>query len=240
MKKTFFNLTLAIVVSLTSCQKQELIISAEPGLVSTAITPDPDRKLDDIEKSNLILYPHLSLAGKKYILNISKDDAVKLGVLPQHYDDAMRDLETTNVLISSVKEDENHLLLLSDPQENTVDDIVDLGDIAPRSQELFFVRPTSEKQNGRIETYNQAEKGLRFFAARGSRSINYSCRGKTALTPAFTVRHRALGSWKGITFVGSSLFSKQVNLGLDASALYVDITFQTTDAKGGTCFWSCI
>lgn len=92
----------ALVLNVGSCSKNE----AEP-VSSSAETPTAE-SLEAQRAANMILikFVRLDKNDERYYLDISREEALKLGVPAEFYDKGIQDIETTNRYIQRYRWDE--------------------------------------------------------------------------------------------------------------------------------------
>ena len=101
---------------------EEIIVAyedPEAEQFEDAIKDLPKEKQDELRlrrKASLALYPHLKLDGQEYRIDISAEEAAKLGVPEWIYEAVKRDLAETNKTIATMAA-EGVELDLPDPEE---------------------------------------------------------------------------------------------------------------------------
>lgn len=164
----------------------------------------------------------LKIEDGRFSIDLTRQDAEKIGISSADFERIMEELKETNEFISQAEKEKDHEIILIDPK--TV-----------KKETLQQTLPS-----GTLTSNGQEQVGTGFFAPIYTAKVRFTCRGHAALTPAFTCRTRALGDWKSKTVIGSSLFTTDVDVNLDASNYNVSITFQTTDSNGGTANWQAM
>lgn len=165
--------------------------------------------------------PHLKLKGDEYLLDLSEEEALEMGVSKRDYEYVLKELESTNKRIQSVKAEYNHELELFDPQNVSKEQ---------RQQAL---------PSGRITTVGQEAGHDGFVVPRGVSQVKFSCIGNTALTPQFTCKTEVWGGTNYKTKFGSNIVYTDIYVPLAASGSGVtaELTFKTSDSNGGKCNW---
>lgn len=112
----YFCALTALTLNVLSCSKNE----TEP-IPSSVETRTPE-SLEAQRAANVILVKFMKLDknDERYYLDISREDASKLGVPEEFYDRAIQDIETTNRWIQWYRENRPDFhLYISDPSEWT-------------------------------------------------------------------------------------------------------------------------
>ncbi|MGO1242771.1 MAG: hypothetical protein ACTMH4_01715 [Sphingobacterium sp.] len=171
---------------------------------------------------NTAIFPFLRLKDDSYLLDLSIDKALEMGIEREDYEDVLRSIEATNDYIKKAKSEPNHEITLMDPEN--LDE-----------SKLLQTMPS-----GTLTSNGQEQVGTGFFAPYGAMKVRFSCKANAAPVPIYTCRTRALGDWKSKTETGSLFTWTDIDVNLDASNYNVSITFQTTDSNGGVCNWKAM
>lgn len=178
-----------------------------------------DRKIYSKDVGKAVAH-YLKLDGDEYLLDLSEEEALELGISKRDYENVLKELESSNERIQSIKAEPNHELTLFDPETDVSEE---------QRQQLMA--------SGHLSTVGQEETGTSFYAPRNTTQVRFSCRGNAALTPFFTCKTLALGSEHQRTEVGSNVVYVDIDVPVAASATNVNIYFSTTDSNGGVCDW---
>lgn len=114
MKKLKSFLCVGVVITLlsiiiSSCSKDESFDFISPQSRSIV-------QCKTIVEANKILVDYLELDNEQYVLNISAEDVEELGISLDLYEKVQEELQTTNTLIQTLKNDPNTILELTDPK----------------------------------------------------------------------------------------------------------------------------
>lgn len=173
-------------------------------------------KTDDVSTA---IYHLLNLKNDSYSLDLTLEKALEMGISKKDFDYVTEEIRKTNERIKVIKSEENHELVLIDPQSV--------------SEEVL----KQTMPSGQLSSNGQEQVGDAFFAPYAATNVNFQCKGGGALTPVYTCRTKALGGWKSKSAVGNPISWTSIDVGLDASNISVSITFQTTDSNGGKANW---
>lgn len=173
-------------------------------------------KSKDVEKT---VAHFLKLKNGEYLLDLSEEEAIEMGVSKYDYNKVLNKLDETNKKIQSIKSEPNSDITLFDPQDVSHE---------MRQQAL---------PSGRLTSVGQEQVGTSFFAPVDTTKVRFSCRGNAALSPFFTCKTSAFGGVHQKTEIGSSLFFIDIDVPIAASNTYVSIYFKTSDSNGGICDW---
>ena len=92
----------------------------EAGIYTSEDNGTPDPESERRTRDHLTLVKYLKLVDEQYVLDISEEDAVKLGVSKESYKAACEDIVRENANIRKAKE-EGRSYSLEDPQEHLAD-----------------------------------------------------------------------------------------------------------------------
>lgn len=204
-----------------SCSKNE-----ESPIPSSVETRTPE-SLEAQRAANAILVKFMKLDENEcYYLDISREDAFKLGVPAEFYDKGLQDIENMNRSLQWYRENQPEINVhVSDPSEWT-------SDLTPHAA-VFSNFPS-----GTLRTSGQEEASAEFWAPREMSGVSFLCRANVALGCTYTCKTYSLGNWRTEVGSGSSLTNTTIDVPLTASNVYASAYFSTTDSNGGTAVYS--
>lgn len=181
---------------------------------------------------------HPLLAGRfieyvdnQYVITISEEDAAKIGVPKEEYDEITESIRRGNEMLKELIDSCNNsgcklTISTSMYDENTVDDFVPIL----RTTEEITDFPT-----GRIETNGQ-ESGYSTIDKLpvNMRSVDCHCFSRAALLPMQIVTTSSLGSKQVASGVGPVV---KLNVSFAATNVLGSIEYRTSDSNGGICSW---
>ncbi len=225
MKRFFYFCAItAFAVNVLSCSKNE-----ESPIPSSVETRTPE-SFEAQRAANAILVKFMKLDknDERYYLDISREDASKLGVPEEFYDRAVQDIETTNRGIQWYRENRPDFhLYVPDPSEW-------ISDPTPTTYNAV----SSNLPSGTLRTSGQEEASAEFLAPQEMSGVSFFCRANVAMSCFFTCKTYSLGNWQSDTKIGSSLTNTTIDVPLTASNVYASVYFSTTDSNGGTAVYS--
>lgn len=175
-----------------------------------------------IAEANKVLVGYLELNNERYVLNISAEDAENLGVSLDLYEKVQEELQTTNALIQTLKNDPNTTLELTNPK--SVQETRSNWD-----SPTLYVAPS-----GTLSTNGQEEAISGFiWAPAGVRGIEFLCRANAALTPVYNCKTYSSGAWQSKTAIGVLGTNTSVQVPIYVSNDNIRVAFSTSDSNGG-------
>jgi len=107
-KKLSIVSTIAVIVIVAG-----VFVGCQQEIFENDINLSPEREMLEIASGYLILN------NDQYHLNLSKSEAIKLGISEKFYTDLLNNMMEANAFIESAKKDPNTILVLSDPKKIT-------------------------------------------------------------------------------------------------------------------------
>lgn len=210
-----FGLVLTLSLGVSSCSQDDVLeVNEQKGNVALCTTR---------AEANMVLSKYLELNNEQYTLSISAEEAEKLGVPFGLYEDAQRELSTTNALIQKLKNDPNTILELTDPK------------VAPKSRSNWDTPSLYSAPTGTLRTNGQEEVMSGFvWAPSGTKGIEFLCRANAALTPLYNCKTYSSGAWQSKSAVGALGVNTTVQVPLYVSNDNIRVAFSTSDSNGGT------
>ena len=257
--KKLNSLLIALLIILSSCTKDDMIIEqfskdsitnyeiqeAKTMAVSveTLRTYTPELKAHRAASIALAKYVLLNKEAKTYSLNITKEEAQKLGISPEMYDKVMNDLNDTNKAIQKALK-AGQELTLPDIQEEYKEYEKQVNYPAPLSAAASVNPEILKKKEGEIKTSDGVMGWDEYYPAFAGvkNDVLFSCTSRVALLPLYNVALDHLG----MTVVRSGFASafRPTELIISISELKglavtapVKLGFQTSDSNGGWCVW---
>lgn len=256
MKKSLllFGLLLFIALGLTSCsdndyRTQENSKSVKSRIYSSqveeakalALPVDEvnrmPKKIKDKRAAAVILSNYVSIKDSLYSLDISKDDAKKIGIDEDLYMAILQDLISSNKAIINARKNGEKIILPDIKKE-----FEKYKKSNKTSQLENFPTTRATKQSGSISTTGTEEGKASFQPTYDKTAVTFTCRTNAAITPVYTCKTYAFGVWKVRTKVGTLFTNSVVNVELAASgsSIWASVCFATTDSNGGSCNWKAV
>lgn len=217
MKRFFyFCVITAFAVNVLSCSKNEEY--PIPSSVGTRTS----ESLEAQRAANIILRKFVKLdEHERYYLDISLEDALKLGVPAEFYDKGIQDIEDTNRSIQWYRENDPEAdIHISDPTERT-----------STPTPYAFI-------SGTLSTSSQEEARAEFWAPREMLGVNFLCRAHVALCCTYICKTYSFGNWRTKVHFGSFYENTPISVPLVASDVYASVCFSTSDSNGGIATYS--
>lgn len=178
------------------------------------------RKIESKDVNKAVAH-YLKLKHDEYLLDLSEEEALEMGISKHDFENVIEELENTNEQIKSFKAEPNHEVVLFDPETDASEERLQLP-------------------SGHLSSVGQEEVGASFFAPFNTSQVRFRCRGNAAPTPAFTCRTVAFGGEHQRTEVGTILYYTDIDVPIAASNTRVQVYFRTTDSNGGVCDWQAM
>jgi hypothetical protein len=176
-------------------------------------------------QANAILVNYLELQGEIYVLNISQEEAEKLGVPILLYEEALTDVKLTNESIKKAKEDSNTSIQLTDPK----DDIKKKSDFREQALRSEYNEPI-----GNIETYGYTMMWSDLmWCEMYVTMVVFHCRSNTALVTCFSCSTITLDTVKTAAITGVSGRPAIAQVKVAASNTGIKVGFACYDSEGG-------
>lgn len=217
--------------------------SSEALDVKAKITEDRQIKerLDKFKEKryyNTLASPYLKLSEYGlYILDITQEDAEKIGIPKEAYKQIKTEIEETNENIRSLKVDGQDVETPNpqDPKYKKETQVL-IQELNKGLTPLYYSKPTV--LSGRLTSNGQEKVYSGTVWAPGDiKAVRFKCQAAAAITPMFTCATYSSGSWQQKTKVGI-LGAAELIVPLYVSNDYINLQFQTTDSNGGYSVYS--
>lgn len=253
MKKSvlFKVFTLVVASCLVSCSNDDSNIQEEKNSVkiksyssqieeakALALPVDEinsmPKNIKDKRAAAVILSNYVSIKDSLYSLDISKEEAQKIGVDADLYTSILEDLQNSNKAIKEARLQGKDIPLPNIKEEYK------------EYRQSFQVQPalTRSGNNGRDQygsiSTNGTEEGVDYFMPTIDKtSVKFTCRTNAAITPVYTCKTFVFNNWNSEVKVGSLFKNTDITVKLAASgsSLTAKLCFATTDSNGGSCSW---
>ena len=182
----------------------------------------------------IILSDYIVLEKNQYKLDVSEQEAQKLGVTSYLYGIIRNDILSTNAAIRETLEK---------------GDSVELCDVqaiskAYKNGELNLSDNSNKYSNvvypsGNITTLGQEDGTASFKTEYEHTKVLFRCRTNAAPVPFYRCTVTAWGEKKVGSKIGNLITTTEITVPLAASGsgIYAGLTFATSDSNGGYCFW---
>lgn len=223
-------------ISNTNLSQENLIAEANAlALPISEVATFPDEYKEKREAC-VILINYLEEVNNEYILRITKEEAISLGISESIFEDCLKDIQAANKAIEYCNNNNipihNSNIIAESKEyiENTINNNI-------KHTPSTITTPMS----GRIDT-NSQEEGYGYLSTDGRniKSIYFDCRSHIALIAlsictvnAFSVTYT--DSIETNCFVSSRL---QMPIAATGSGIVAKLGFSVSDSNGGYAIWS--
>lgn len=215
------------VVILSSCSEDGPFIMS--GELESKAYVDDGQWIESRQVANRILGDYLELQeDDRYVLNISREDAVSLGVADEFYELALSEVAETNRVVQEAKKKPNCDLVLFDPQIKIKESVTRANEGGTGSKTVLIA-------NGQSRTYGKIE------TSGTVKEVEFYCLLYAAIASPMTCRVTFPNAqYTEKVAVGSSLWNTTVLVSAEASGPKIVLfpSFETSCAQGGIA--SCI
>lgn len=249
--KTILSLGLYVILSVfSSCSQDDDLMNSTSAQTDTFSLPEiqqakelaiPINELRNLSEevkqkraASITLSDYIVLDGNQYRLEISEQDAQKLGVTPYFYDIINKDILATNTAIMEMLE-KGEYIELCDVQ--AVSKAYKKGELDLSDTSDKYSRATYP--SGNITTLGQEEGKASFKTEYDHTKVLFRCRTNATATPIYCCTVTAFGVKKIGSKIGNLITTTEITVPIAASGsgIYADLTFATTDSNGGYCYW---
>ena len=243
MKKLLLLLVLGLFVSCIQEQTQDVVDSSIEqeevvGAESLGLTVEEFKAMPDEVKEKrrigMLLLPYLQLDSvlNKYVLNITKEKALDLGITEEEYEARIKEVEATNEKIESLMQKGDTIRLI-----NPMKVLQEQNNLKDKRESILY--EVGQQQHGNIKTNDGSFGTDCFYPEVGKNSVVFYCITNAALCPVYTCKVYNFGAWDikhsaGLLGTTTTLILKLFGTG---SKLAADLYFCTTDSYGGTANW---
>jgi hypothetical protein len=199
-------------------------------------------------ESAYMMREYLLLEDNRYVLDISKYDAIEIGVSGLHYDKMVMEIEVVNAQIAIWESMPSVSYALTDPR-NIANEVKahDIEWNLPllKTRDEFVPVPDPELK-GNISTLGQEYGEAKFkMPTYNLNSIDFSCISNAALVPVYNVMIEVNGHSKTGSAIGVIGKLTEINVSMPEPESYligdeVTVKFRTSDSNGGKCGWEGI
>jgi hypothetical protein len=195
------------------------------------------KNIKDKRAAAVILSNYVSIKDSLYSLDISKEDAQKIGVDADLYTSILEDLKNSNKTIKDARQQGEHISL-----PNIKEEYKKYKQSNKVQQTTTRSGNKGRNQYGSISTNGTEEGTDAFIPTIDKSAVKFTCRTGAAITPIYTCKTHIFGGWNSKTRAGT-LFTNTiiiVKLAASGSKLTAKLYFSTTDSNGGYCNWVAI
>ena len=183
----------------------------------------------------VILSSYVTLHGDRYTLDISAEEAEKLGVTEDLYNAVKKDLDKSNESIQKA---------IDNGEKPNLPDVKKQAEEYKKTGKLLIVNSdklclTRSVQNGMIKTIGQEQGEAGFYPDMNITCVLFTCHSSAAIVPFYTCKTYIFSTWRQVTDYGSIFTYTKIVVPLAAtgSGLFAWLYFSTTDSNGGVCNW---
>ena len=172
-----------------------------------------------------------------FYLNISKEDAKKLGVDEDLYEEIIEGIKDTNKQIKECNaKGEKVIIDTTEVKDTEIEKKQDSSSSSIKTSKYQGIN----RRRGTIITYNSREGEDAAKTSYHDRYVEFMCRSHYAISPAFICKTYIFGGWHIEKRFGVLWQNRRIKVKLAAcgSNYYARIFFSTTDSGGGTAQWS--
>ena len=239
MEKIFLRLLFCIaLIATNACNKDDISLTSNLStqknqtLETKATISVNESELNSFLNNNFIEINHDTLR-----INGTKDYFIALGYSYETYDIIKKELTSANIIIREMISELNTQYGINDISvlyENDTEIPLNCNPIPIKYRSESGGGGGNGPTKGVIVTNGQEEGSQRGWAPTGTMHVECQCMSYVALTPVHVVSTRALGS----AIIKSRVGTGKLNVPLDASNTYFNISYRTTDSYGGECSWN--
>lgn len=177
------------------------------------------------QEASLLLLKHVYLDNSQYILDLTLEESMKLGISENSYQNALNDIININAEIQKCLSMPNHEIILTDFQEILSPDTKS----CPHPQSNIYYG----ELRGQICTCNIGTSDTKsVFAPSNINHIRFQCMAKSALITSITCGVYSSGQWVYRSHIGSSIININLDVPILASNCYITLNVATMDSNG--------
>ncbi|MDE6090602.1 MAG: hypothetical protein K2G41_07845 [Duncaniella sp.] len=247
---TYFIIILAIGM-VASCASNEVapIFSTEskeqymdPTIYSMMMSiPENERPLAfERRKAAQIVGEYIVLSDNQYSLELTQQEAEKLGVRDTIYDIVLKEINDINKFVTEQME-KGDTLSLPDIQASLKrykNPEIQYKPETFKSKRLS--RAGSMKAAGRLESFSNEPVQATFKAVSGTTEVVFWCVPKVAIFPIYVCSVSAFGATNSKTLISAIGCNRTTSVTVPASGsdVIATVEFRTSDMNGGYCSWT--
>ncbi len=235
MKRSFRIPCLLLVIALCSCNAEKLhnpppdnweFPTYEERVMSTPELRNDTNVMSEL-RSNKILLRYVKERGDSAVLDLTWEEAARLGVQQRWYDTMDKLVKEVSEALKKARREEAEMRMERGEPE---------GMLAPR------VRTTSKwiytGLRGGLRSLGQEAVYASEYAVRGTRGIVFSCFANVAPLASFTCKVRSSGTWRQESGLVSKIWPREFFVPLSTSDCMIGVAFHTTDPNGGVAAYN--
>ena len=178
----------------------------------------------------LIDNQYVAYVDDQYVITISKEEALEIGITCEQYEQLDSALREGNKLLKSVIEECQQSSKKVTTRTLQYDDVM----INTRTLKTRTESGATGLPSGVLETMGQEAASTGLDLPIEMRSVVCNCYARAALLPMHVVTTSSFGD----TQIGSKLgYSVNIQVNFSANNTVGGITYRTTDSNGGICAW---
>ena len=214
---------------------RKIFIAIMPIIFFSCTNQIEDDMYDNMRTPKESIHPlidnhYVSYIGDQYVITISKEEALEIGVSREEYEQLDSALTEGNRFLKTIIEDCKRSSKSVTTKSFQYEDIV-MGD--------FIIKTRSEPAgdqlpNGTLESFGQETVSVGLDLPITMKSVICNCYSRAALFPLQIVTTKSFGDTQVGSKVGQSV-TIQVNF--SANNTVGGITYCTSDSNGGLCAW---
>ena len=221
MKKIAFVLMVLCTLGFNSCSYDKVDASYNENAAGVCISSPIEAFIDKF----------IVMEDSQYVITASLEDALRLGLTEQEFDEVSREIEKGNAMIA---ETIDYYSKCEDVKSITV---VDLNKTPKYEEQDVVTRAdtTVIMPSGTIYTMGKEKQSHVFWAPIPMNYVSFDGYSYTALLAVMTYTTNSFGA----IFMGSKIgnYGGPTLVQVGASNTICTVTFQTTDSTGGKCFY---
>lgn len=154
------------------------------------------KRIKEKRAAAVILSNYVSIKDSLYSLDISKEDAQKLGVDADLYIRVLQDLKNTNNIIEKARQKGEKIILPNVKEEYRK---------YKQSNKVPLTRSGNKGRNqyGSISTIGTEEGTDAFLPTIDKTAVKFTCRTSAAMIPVYTCKTHVFGGWNSQTKAGT-------------------------------------
>ena len=181
-------------------------------------------------EASLVAAEYLSLVDNQYVLNLTQEEAILLGISDFDYQRITKEIKCTNAEILKHLDDPN--FIITEPNAQNEDD-TEIPLVSTR------IKTKTEVSSPRtIQTSGQEVGTDGGWAPMEAKEVHFNCFTYAAIAPIYQVTTKSLGHTFAKSQVGVIGKNILIVVPIAASNTDVTVTFQTSDSNGGMCTWN--
>lgn len=190
--------------------------------------------IKDKRAAAVILSNYVSIKDSLYSLDISKEEAKKIGIDADLYISILEDLNNSNRAIKEARLQGQKISL-----PNVKEEYKEYRQSLQVQQAHTRSGNNGRNQYGAIST-NGTEEGMdAFMPTIDKTAVKFTCRTNAAIAPVYTCKTFVFNNWNSEIKAGTLFKNTDITVKLAASGsgLTANLYFATTDSNGGSCSW---